>query len=137
MKAEELRIGNYVLGASGEMQRVAYITECIGLHNNIGGTDKYQKNPIFSYDINDLRPIPLTPEILERYGFEDVGGLGKLIISDEVSPTSLQYMFGGGTIQICRSGINALTIPCEYLHQLQNLYFALTGSELTSQTKHD
>lgn len=38
IKASELRIGNWLLGAEGEPQRGAYVGETIGLYNLSGGT---------------------------------------------------------------------------------------------------
>lgn len=85
----------------------------------------------------DLRPIPLTPELLEKCGFEkfpydaddedveywilklpESGQIsyykpGEFFVSDTHSPD-----FYGAKVNIT------------HLHQLQNLYFALTGEEL-------
>lgn len=133
MKAEELRIGNWLLGAAGEAQRVAYITETIGLHNNIGGTDKYQENPIFSYDINDLKPIPLSPEILERYGFELYTSTtikDKPFIIFRKRTFRAKFIDGEFAGLSCNSGATDVK-HLKYLHQLQNLFYSVYGYELT------
>jgi hypothetical protein len=68
-------------------------------------------------DVNDEIPfhaiygITLTEEWLEKLGFELKEPV--LISSWKFSP-------------FC----DTITTKCEYLHQLQNLYFALTGEEL-------
>jgi hypothetical protein len=81
----------------------------------------------------DLQPIPLTPEILEKAGLvkDKRSGVAMRTIaySDESYPCTLQVS-GGGKMLVCRSGMYSIGAPCEYLHQLQNLYFALTGEEL-------
>lgn len=56
-------------------------------------------------------PIPLTPEILEKAGF----GI------KEPSGTFAWKFSPAGDV---------LNVSCQYVHQLQNLYFALTGNEL-------
>lgn len=123
MKANELRIGNDI---------------------NIGGStiDTYQTFKPTKVTINILKaiieenidrpdailsmfqPIPLTEEWLVKLGFD---GYSK-------------YILGGGRIRIkfVRNGTRTQTsfknvaIPrqIKYVHQLQNLYFALTGEEL-------
>jgi hypothetical protein len=84
-------------------------------------------------------PIPLTPEILEKAGFEQrkykYGGIGwvkkkntgrifKLsVMSGSLNPTGMAifryWSDNGGAIPKITS-----------LHQLQNIFFALTGEEL-------
>lgn len=83
-------------------------------------------------------PIPLTPEILEKCGFE---------IVVELHPT---YLIGKGAIVLHVTKQSGKYWHCivynnyedelserwagignvQYLHQLQNLYFALIGEEL-------
>ena len=71
------------------------------------------------------RPIPLTPEVLENCGFEKVGGyyskspiiFHEYYIEIEANDTS----YRGSIVPLYN---------CKYLHQLQNLYFALTVEEL-------
>ena len=64
--------------------------------------------------------IPITPEILERCGFES-------------NPYHDRYELGYFHFEHCaiRQMIWIEKYPhVNYLHQLQNLYFALTGEEL-------
>jgi len=123
LKATELRIGNLIIGENGNILPVDYITKdrdgnfIIGLLNEMGGTDKHQKNPIISYDIDKLKYVPLTEEWLLRAGFE-------------VYPHKLL----DGYIKI-RNGVyffkyHKLEIELEFVHQLQNLYWYLCGKEL-------
>jgi hypothetical protein len=74
--------------------------------------------------------IPLTPEILVKAGFDN-------------KSSTTDYIFQYGDFII--GGTQKRLFPCvwgedglqdygdliEYVHQLQNLYFALTGKELT------
>lgn len=139
MTAKELRCGNYVIGATGEVQEVAYVGETIGLHNKIGGTDKYQKMPIISFDIDHLKPVPLSPEILEKAGFkidEDAGNWN--------TPDHTIYSNGKGSVGVKGDFIGwyfsagddyySWFKEVKYLHQLQNLFFSLCGEELTIES---
>jgi hypothetical protein len=85
---------------------------------------------VFEFKNEDIKPIPLTPEVLEKCGFEK----------------DISSQFGGYLINICEwekirivhskiigwhYPLNGYQKPIvNYLHQLQNLYFALTGEEL-------
>lgn len=88
-----------------------------------------------SHWLNDFSTIPLTPQWLERCGF--VRGQAPAPFSycrviqfeDTHYPTKLNILHGRA--EISRSEIGAVYMPCEYVHQLQNLFYALTGEELT------
>lgn len=73
-------------------------------------------------EVSAVCGIPITAEIMVKAGFveskEDSGFWIKqpLVILVHDSGIYVTYC------QVC--------IPCKYLHQLQNLYFALTGEEL-------
>lgn len=78
-------------------------------------------------------PIPLTPEILESCGFENgeiIGGLTRMSVKE--FSTATQGVFKG---EYCLTIIDAVPMRLDhrfrYMHQLQNLFFALTGQELT------
>ena len=67
------------------------------------------------------RPIHLTPEILEKCGFEN---WDKNKYSNDVLCLTIN---GEGFLYLA----NQRHVNIFYLHQLQNLYFSLTGEELT------
>lgn len=104
INANELRIGNLV-----EKNGVVYVADFITIRM-----------------AHNYNPIPLTPEILEKAGFEiqisqiDFWKKGKV------------YMYWDGEELSANFGhIEQLDVHVKYLHQLQNLFFALTGEELT------
>jgi hypothetical protein len=106
MKATELRIGNYYLAFGVDLKQVETLTK-----------DKI---------LIDFQPIPLTEEWLKKFGFE------KVIVDSWYSKLAENK----NTINISKSGLVAINDDkpirsIEYCHQLQNLYFALTGEELT------
>lgn len=78
-----------------------------------------------------VNPIPLTPEILEKWcGFENDDNDFLIGISER---TNLHInLIKKRTLLESYDGIIALC-NISYLHQLQNLYFALTGKELNVQ----
>lgn len=138
--ARDLRVGNWALGANGIPQKVAYVGETIGLHNETGGTDKYQVNPIISFDIKDLQPIPLSPEILEKAGSEkkitthSCKLFDTTIIYYELEFRGMQYItlrvqdFGGELVNYIWESSHKVSL--NYVHQLQNLVYVVTGNEL-------
>ena len=117
MEAKELRIGNLVQCNIDEMGIVTVITN----------TTKY----INGIDLKHLQPIPLTEEILLKCGL-------KRTLYDS------SYELNDFSIFLDKRIRENIYIKCEkrnwnvlnglridYLHQLQNLYFALTNEELT------
>lgn len=105
MKSNELRIGNWYLGASRQepLQATARFIQQLdeGLIN--------------------CSPIPLTPEILEKCGFVS-------------NPYQDRFELGQVHIQYCgvrnMFWIENYSAELKSLHQLQNSTYALTGEEL-------
>ena len=67
-------------------------------------------------------PIPLTPEILETCGFVFESGIDYVI-----KETGFAVYFDDGN---CELANHDYPVHIKHLHQLQNLFFALTGTEL-------
>ena len=109
--ANELRIGNFILNSNGKIEVVETLR--YGLIN--------------SYDIGDeetcgedcYNHIPLTEEWLNKFGFTgwDLGYYTLL-------------MDRGVFFILTEDGMTIISRNVKYVHQLQNLYFALTGEEL-------
>lgn len=83
----------------------------------------------------DIEPIPLTPEILGKAGFENIGsdhlgGWTKYIKKSNVVCSDVVVSFGEAGKNLYVTHSNNGVAYCLYIHQLQNLYFALTGEEL-------
>ena len=129
MNATELRIGNLV-----ELTNIEYGTNKTPYEIDIDDfNDLYHKRI-------KIKPIPITPEWLERAGFS------KRLINNkfyeyfiDATPPNYKndYVIKWWDTDFDRK-INFSpvlsgtihTFPCDYIHQLQNLYFALTGKEL-------
>jgi hypothetical protein len=77
--------------------------------------------------LDEFEPIPLTPEILEKCGFDK--GMG---IDHKFQGLRLRLWKNNDWILLNTNGCDLYPrMPTiKYLHQLQNLYFALTGKEL-------
>jgi hypothetical protein len=102
MKANELRVGNWIIGCNGKYFQIFED----GMEILMGARN-----------YGDFDPIPLTPEILEKAGFEK--GLNGYFFRGGVEYNLKRHMLEGfGYCEIL------------YVHQLQNLYYALTGEEL-------
>lgn len=118
MRANELRIGNWVNSQFGGIQQVVDVM-CDGVN-----TLKYDG---INYEFID--PIPLTEEWLLKFGFEEDGeqfnfkGLSIELIGDD--GRWCLYMLDE------YHNVESSIALFKHVHQLQNLYFSLTGDELT------
>jgi hypothetical protein len=133
MKATELRIGNYVdvINRKGELHFPAGVVLQVG-SISMAECGLYQSNkPVFAQisqtieSLRNIKPIDLTVEWLERFGYErKPWGLvkGGLLFRDNIKHPCQELTLEVG---------NGFRVTVRYVHQLQNLCFALTGEELT------
>lgn len=115
MIANELRLGNLVF--------VDDVTREL--------TKQMFKVAVIALNCQEIEPIPLTEEWLFKAGFENIQR-GRFIMnilsygSINVQITKNKLVVELGTTGHYLFGETKI----EYVHQLQNLYFALTGIEL-------
>lgn len=116
MEVKELRIGNLVnyLGKEYEVSAIGTRNDVIGLKGR----------PLTA--MNLVNEIVLTEDWLIALGFEQSNENKDWMIKGNITLTKngTSVCFGN-----CGQWVN-LRINCKYVHQLQNLYFALTGKEL-------
>ncbi len=106
MESKDLRIGNLVKGNSRGATHVLDIKILKHIDETKSG----------------YSPIPLTEKWLEKFGFINSGfRTYRLEILD------IDYIATTDVFLFC---INDGSISIKYVHQLQNLYFALVGEEL-------
>lgn len=115
LKASELRIGNWLQYTNNHSPTQYFQVESIwGTAVNIVSDIRYS-------NFGNAEPVPLTPDILEKAGFDVSDGYYR----KKIRGLHL-FILPGKDCHI--DGENIVFI--EHLHQLQNLYFALTGEEL-------
>ena len=120
LEANELRIGNLV-DFNGQIETVYQI-------RNSGVTfyrGKTKKSVVMqSYVWDAIKPIPLLEEWLLKFGFEkDLDGFYR-----KKANYLIEVLFHDNGIIVTNQSVSLKHI--EHIHQLQNLYFALTGEEL-------
>lgn len=121
----ELRIGNKVSSPKHDLP-VATIQGMAT--NNIVMLEEVKTYDFFS----DIDPIPLTAEWLNRLNIKFGEALGHEYPFGENSGiylTKKQLKAVECSIMVTSDGDEILS-HIQYVHQLQNLYFALTGEEL-------
>jgi hypothetical protein len=121
MKAQELRIGNYISIANDDSEVLR--VQAIKLYDSDSDESCIRLESLESWiEISCVAPILLTKEWLLDFGFNHWG----LKINDE-----LQFLLTtDGSIALARCG-RQLEVNAVYVHELQNLYYALTKQELT------
>jgi hypothetical protein len=136
IKANELRIGNYVF--VGQLKDKYYRVDIISsanlltpltAHQMFESDDKakcihVEGNGVYNSQ-EQLHGIPLTPELLEQCGFKN--GIIRNFEKGVKMSVGDDTAYIGDLTSTSGAGITGI----KYLHQLQNLYFALTGEELT------
>ena len=113
MEANELRIGNLV--------------EYLGEFKEVLGMDEetvFLKNTVsVNYlDLDEISPILLTKEWLLNFGFDKIG----------VNFDFKNFVLWGNCLdsKVSFRLLDNEKIEIKHVHQLQNLYFALTNNEL-------
>lgn len=129
VKDTELRKGSLLLLGENDPQITCRV-ETIGPLGACCRILGIEEGAVIMYD--NLFPIPLTPELLERCGFiygEDEDDLRYYEHPESVIDFQADVDFGDGKNTF--SQVNPiLKYKLEFLHQLQNLFFALEGYEL-------
>jgi hypothetical protein len=127
MKSSELRIGNLVdLG-----NRIAKVIEIAHLGCVVVDLEETQDT---IEDYERTKGIPLTEEWLLKFGFEKIEDFG--VYSNIWHFKGVMVSLGNYInvhVDWADDGVGFHSIRCYeelFIHQLQNLYFALTGEEL-------
>lgn len=144
MEAKELRIGNYVTSTYdlNELITVDTISN-FGINDDIVNGYEAEFDFIKTSEWH-IKPIPLTEEWLIKFGLKDTGHNGIHILKlNEDTQLRITLNNGGTTAMVhptkeglistdsILSGNVIIPMHCEYVHQLQNLFYSLSGEELT------
>ena len=139
IQAKDLRIGNLVILDWDGDKRPQKIAEINRTNFEVEDWDE-------QFDAFNLYPIPLTPEMLEKSQFTKYEWMNGYFIKCASKYLMIQFyqdgilvyfttiskdlqghkMYGRNYFMTNKSPNNV-----KYLHQLQNLYYALTGEELS------
>ena len=127
IKATELRIGNlyYSQAINNTSSGVEFVDTVTSANSTtIRDAEHYGKDWAG-------RPIYLTEEWLIKFGFGKHSRENSTIINYSIVKDNWDY-FTVFAIDIKKGlGFAGCKYKVKYVHQLQNLYFALTGEELT------
>lgn len=120
IQVNELRIGNWLERLHGDYFQVGYST--------------FQEFYIYpEYFLP--KPIPLTEDWLIKLGFKQWVNFGRKTYNYDLMPLcNFSYCFVTKKVMILENGNSMshwIERKIEYVHELQNLYFALRGKELT------
>ena len=123
MKITDFRTGNFYTDGSNIL-----IVRLIDNYPSSG--DKINNTPLLE---EYIKPIPLTDEWMFKFGFKKhKSGIGGADMWQGMNGWSLGdsgWLFRGNS----KSGLKLVgyfNTTINYVHQLQNLYYALTGEEL-------
>ena len=140
MEASELRIGNFIIGTyESEDDNLMHETICEFKFYNCYDNYYWVESEDLIEDFTGFKPIPITEEWLLKFGFEYINECNeikelvfkindwlKIYFNDEDS-----YKSGCLFVGIEETDIgSSKAVDIESVHQLQNLFFALTGEEL-------
>lgn len=134
MKINELRVGNWYLSTKFQVPVMCGVDDFYEIYARADGSAEYTVDDIFE-------PLPLTEEWLLKFGFKEeqeeteilrVHWFKKLYNSENevgefcYNPSSLRTAIG----YVDGEDYGYAGYKIRYVHQLQNLYFALTDEEL-------
>jgi hypothetical protein len=126
MKASELRIGNYVLDERDSVDRVKAISD-----KEVALGALSQSNII---PFSEVNPIPITEEWLGKVNYQYANENGqKFYWHTDLPYFQLRKDEDSWGMWYCESnGVEALISKkdIEYVHDIQNIHFYLSGEEL-------
>lgn len=131
ISAKELRIGNLIL-YNGQVKPITSVWQN-SPNNDNSDIDTGVSVPIKGdkdkhiHKLRFIKPIPLTKDWLLKFGLEEEDG--KYYFYNPLLMIEV-YFTDYCIIKIIQNDNTICTDTFEYVHQLQNLYFALTEEEL-------
>ena len=137
MKANELRINDYFIDTFGHSWCSPNSIQIIKTIGKDGVNEWHDMGTSGCCKFEDMKPVPITPELLLSKGFERsdfygtyTNGSDYCIVyrSDEGGEDAGWYIQNDKESDAWCLSVN--NEPLQYIHQLQNFYFDLTGNEL-------
>ena len=135
IEPSELRVGNYITSIEGGdyerypalLEVVAILPTTWGVHCRYCSDVTYafdNQEPYHAKEYNDVHPIQLTDKWLERLGFEKISEDSKWFLNGFSIDRCEVLLF-----EVCEH-LASRDVELKSVHQLQNLYYSLTGEEL-------
>ena len=121
MEAKELRIGNWITYCGKDIQ-ICGVSDDPSILFNIDG----RVYPCTKFD--ELFPVNLTAEWLVRFGAEGPDNETYSIMIDDYTLSRIIYYNGKAIFSVRGEEIGS---ELNFVHELQNLYFVLSGNELS------
>ena len=128
LNAKDFRIGNMI--ADYECEPYYFDIESISL---VEGVWVSYRNGSFHSTIDNLEPIEITEDWLECFGFENIRKNGSNYFtkdSDTFTQMRLAIINDICHISVGNDNEGTAIAAIRYVHELQNLFFSLTGEEL-------
>ena len=133
MKPEELRIGNYCIAGGSSHPKGKEVTVYSISETGINAWQDMAASGCDKFE--DIEPIPLAEECLKAFGATEKKVPG--CVSEWqifISNFELNWDSETGLIIFSDNSNESISLDhIKYVHQLQNLYFALAEKELTKQ----
>jgi len=123
MKPNELRIGNLVYFNHCDYNKFTPMKINYTKNPNILGLERVTVNRI---EYNNIEPIPFTEEWITRFSMMKIGAnlqVGIITLWKNINDGMYYFRYDGISVKI------------SFIHQLQNLYFAIAGEELTYENE--
>lgn len=133
MKITDLRNGNYLMAIDDVVVVNAVINSGERVYTDLLDVGE---TSFVDYPLSFLKPISITDTWLQNLGFESNGDEHEEEWYQKDEP-----LFGYKITDMAEIGDGHIwdgaftDAPCKHVHQLQNLYYALTGNELSFKTK--
>lgn len=123
ISANELRLGNWISGQNDPPMTVMSIDK--------HGIEAYffeSEADNWYYEMHDVKGIPITPEILSKAGF--TFSTGKAHFTDGYYYFDFAFDDNRRLVYLSPNTDIRIAHYCDYVHELQNLYFVLIRQEL-------
>lgn len=124
MTVNELRVGNFYRSVKFRMEVKCDLADMYELcHRSYGA---YNDPPIA--DI--FEPIPINEYWWRKFGFS-IRGYSRPAWLSQLSAYNITLVRKNGkTVEYCKGSPREIAMNIRYVHEYQNLYFALTGKEV-------
>ena len=135
MKASELRIGNLIKYKKGHIGPITMIQQSdrLPVEAYIEVEHNYLRGGVF--EINQFYPIPITREaVADFFGLTETDDHDNHIVKSRPNNTcqdiTVWIASEGGIAHVYVGDNQGATVTIHSIHELQNVYFALTKEEL-------